>query len=151
MGKISKAKIPPDDFQVTTPKNSLLSITSGYKYKEFYRTLLLIPKYQLIVEPLSQYSIGFVSMYCSGNLLVQCTNPNTWLTNDAWIQVRDLHQQFEEDVGCKFLQFINDEDQEAPWLQNPMTQRRSCFFFREQGTRSHFACATAFKISLIYV
>ena len=88
---------------------------------------------------------------CSGNLLVQYTNPNTWLTNDAQIQVRDWLQQLKEDVGCKFLQFIDDEDQEAPWLQNPMAQRRSYFFLREQGTRSLFTCTTAFKIIFIYV
>ena len=33
--------------------------------------------------------------------------PSMWLTH-----------QLEEDVGCKVLQFINDEDQESPWLQN---------------------------------
>ena len=32
-------KTPPGDFKVTTPKNPLLSITSGYKYKESYQTL----------------------------------------------------------------------------------------------------------------
>ena len=29
----------PGEFKVTTPKNPLLSITSGYKYKESYQTL----------------------------------------------------------------------------------------------------------------
>ena len=48
------------DFQVTTPKNPLLSITSGYKYEESYQTLWPIPKYQHTVEPLSQYLIGLV-------------------------------------------------------------------------------------------
>ena len=48
------------DFKVTTPKNSLLSIKSGYKYKEFYQTLWPIPKYQPTVEPLLQYPIGLV-------------------------------------------------------------------------------------------
>ena len=38
------------EFQVTTSKNPLLSITSGYKYKESYRTLWPIPKYQPTVE-----------------------------------------------------------------------------------------------------
>ena len=32
-----------------------------------------------------------------------CMAPNTWLTH-----------QLEEDVGCKVLHFINNEDQEAP-------------------------------------
>ena len=50
MGKTIEAKTPPGDFKVTTPKNPLLSITSGYKYKESYHTIWPIPKYQLTVE-----------------------------------------------------------------------------------------------------
>ena len=48
------------DFKVTTPENPLLSITSGYKYKESDQTLWPISKYQLTVEPLPQYPIGLV-------------------------------------------------------------------------------------------
>ena len=53
MGKNLMAKIPPGDFQDTTPETPLLSqqvVTS----KESQ-----VP-YQLIVEPLSQYPIGLV-------------------------------------------------------------------------------------------
>ena len=53
-------KTPPADFKVTTSKNSLLSIISGYKYNESYQILWPIPKYQLTVEPLPQYLIGLV-------------------------------------------------------------------------------------------
>ena len=53
-------KTLPGGFKVTTPKNPLLSITSGYKYKESYQTLWLIPKHQPTVEPLPQYPIGLV-------------------------------------------------------------------------------------------
>ena len=59
-GENHQGKTPPGDFKVTTPKNSLLSITSGYKYKESYQTLWLIPKYQPTIEPLPQYPIGLV-------------------------------------------------------------------------------------------
>ena len=55
-----QGKTPLGDFKVTTPNNPLLSITSGYKYKESYQTLWPIPKYQPTVEPLPQYSIGLV-------------------------------------------------------------------------------------------
>ena len=55
-----RGKTPPGEFKVTTPKNPLLSIISGYKYKEPYQTLWPIPKYQSTVEPLPQYSIGIV-------------------------------------------------------------------------------------------
>ena len=61
MEKTSKAKTLPGDFQATPPKNPLLSITSGYKYKESYQTLWPIPKYQPTVELLPpQYLIGLV-------------------------------------------------------------------------------------------
>ena len=35
---------------------------------------------------LNPYLNTQLDLYCSGNLSVQCTNPNTWLTNDARIQ-----------------------------------------------------------------
>ena len=38
-GENYQGKTPPGDFKVTTPNNPLLSITSGYKYKESYQTL----------------------------------------------------------------------------------------------------------------
>ena len=59
-GENHQGKTLPGDFKVTTPKNPLLSIISGYKYKESYQTLCLIPKYQSTVEPLPQYLIGLV-------------------------------------------------------------------------------------------
>ena len=59
-GENYRDKTPPGDFKVTTPKNPLLSITNGYKYKESDQTLWPIPKYQPTVEPLPQYLIGLV-------------------------------------------------------------------------------------------
>ena len=53
-------KTPPGEFKVTIFKNPLLSITSGYKYKESYQIIWPIPKYQLTVEFLPQYLIGLV-------------------------------------------------------------------------------------------
>ena len=55
-----RGKTPPGELKVTTPENLLLSIISGYKYKESYQTLWPIRKYQPIVKPLTQYLIGFV-------------------------------------------------------------------------------------------
>ena len=37
-GENYQGKTLPGDFKITTPKNLLLSITSGYKYKESYQT-----------------------------------------------------------------------------------------------------------------
>ena len=59
-GEKHQGKTPTGDFKVTTPKNPLLSITSGYKYKKSYQALWPIPKYQPTVEPLPQYPIGLV-------------------------------------------------------------------------------------------
>ena len=59
-GENHRNKTLSGDFKVTTSKNPLLSITSGFKYKESYQTLWPIPKYQLTVEPLLQYLIGLV-------------------------------------------------------------------------------------------
>ena len=33
-GENNRGKTPPNEFEVTTLENSLLSITSGYEYKE---------------------------------------------------------------------------------------------------------------------
>ena len=59
-GKNHRGKTPTDEFKVTTFENPLLSITSGYKYKEFYQTLWTISKYQPTVELLLQYPIRLV-------------------------------------------------------------------------------------------
>ena len=53
-------KTPVSKFKVITLENPLLSITSSYKYKEFYQTLWPISKYQPTIEPLPQYPIGLV-------------------------------------------------------------------------------------------
>ena len=55
-----QGKTPLRNFKVTTPKNPLLSITNGYKYKESYQILWLIPKYQPTIKLLPQYPIGLV-------------------------------------------------------------------------------------------
>ena len=38
-GENHRGKTPLGDFKVITPKNPLLSITIGYKYKESYQNL----------------------------------------------------------------------------------------------------------------
>ena len=58
--EIHRDKIPVSEFQVTTPKNLLLSITSSYKYKESYQTLCPILKYQPTIELLPQCLIELI-------------------------------------------------------------------------------------------
>ena len=57
-----------------------------------------------------------------------------YVTNQcAQISVRDQLQQLEKVVGCKILQFINNEDQEAPWLQNPWRKDAVAFSERKMN------------------
>ena len=58
------------------------------------------------------------------------TNPSTWLINCTDPSTR-LNHQLEEDVGCKVLHFINNEDQEALGNKTLRRKRRSSFFQRE--------------------
>ena len=66
-GENHRDKTPPSEFQVTTPKNSLLSITSNYKNEESYQTLWPIPKYKPTVKPLPQYPTGLILQWQSSS------------------------------------------------------------------------------------
>ena len=59
-GENHRGKTLPGEFKVTTHEHPLLSITSGYKYKESYQTFWPIPKYQPTVELLPQFLIVLV-------------------------------------------------------------------------------------------
>ena len=59
-GENHRDKTSPGEFKVTTSKNPLLSITSGYKYKKSYQTLWSILKYQPTIEPLPHCPIRLV-------------------------------------------------------------------------------------------
>ena len=63
---------PPGEFKVTTLKNPLLSITSGYKYKESYQTFWSILKYRPTVN---LYPNTQLDLYCSGNLSLDARIP----------------------------------------------------------------------------
>ena len=58
-----------------------------------------------------------------------CTNPNTWLTNFMDPNTR-LNHQLEEDVGCKVLHFINNEDQDVLGYKT-LRRKDAVAFFRE--------------------
>ena len=59
MGKTSKAKTPPGDFKVTTPKNSLLS------QQEITSKGILVPYTNLQLNP---YPNTQLDLFCSDNL-----------------------------------------------------------------------------------
>ena len=67
-----------------------------------------------------------LSLYCSGNLSIQCTNPSTWLTPSTWrrcwLQSYSVHQQWRS---------------RSSLVTKPLTQRRSSFY-RENNELGHF-------------
>ena len=74
IGKLYTAKIPPSDFKVTIPENSLLSqqaVTSKG---------IPVPSTNL---QLNYYPNTQLDLFCSDNLVFWCTAPSTWLTNCA--------------------------------------------------------------------
>ena len=58
MGKTTKAKTPPGDFKVTTPKNSLINNQAITSKRNLTNYPWPIPNYQPIVESSLQYPIG---------------------------------------------------------------------------------------------
>ena len=66
-GEKHLSKTPPGEFKVTTPQNPLLlkqAVTSK---------TISVPNTNLQLNP---YPNTQLDLYCSGNLFVQCTNPN---------------------------------------------------------------------------
>ena len=58
IGKTTKAKIPPGDFQVTTPKNPLINNQAITSKKNLTNYPWPIPNYQPTIESSLQYPIG---------------------------------------------------------------------------------------------
>ena len=97
MGKTYTIKTPPGDFEVTTPKNPILSkqaVTSkGIQY--------LIPTYSWTLTPIPNWTCFVVTISH-----FQCMAPSTWLTNRCADPNTWLNHQLRKDVSCKVLQFI---------------------------------------------
>ena len=97
MGKNLTTKIPPGDFQVTTPETPLLS-QQAVTSKGIPSTL---PTYSWTLTPIPNWICSVVTVPFSDARL-----PSTWLTV-AWIPTRDFKTPTEKIVGCKVLQFIH--------------------------------------------
>ena len=91
------AKIPPSDFQVTTPETPLLS-QQAITTKGIPSTL---PTYSWTLTPTPNWTCSVVT-----GPLFDARLLSTWLTV-AWIPVRDFKTPTKKIVGCKFLQFIH--------------------------------------------
>ena len=90
MEKSLMAKIPPGDFQVTTPKTPLLS-QQAVTSKGIPSTL---PTYNWTLTPIPNWTcsvltVPFSDTRLTNSWLTNCVDPNTWLTN------------------CKVFQFIH--------------------------------------------
>ena len=96
-GENLTAKTPSGDFQVTTPKTSLLS-QQAVTSKGIPSTLLT---YSWTLTPIPNWTCSVVTVPFSNAQL-----PSTWLTNCAdpstWLQ-----SPIKKIVGCKVLQFIH--------------------------------------------
>ena len=104
---------------------------------------------------LNPYPNTQLDLYCSGNLSFQCTNPSTWLTNDAWIPIHDyllytnpntwltLQQHFD---WCSWFatashrntnKIFKDGVRNFAWLQNLKVYKKrnknSFFYWRRLG------------------
>ena len=108
MGKIYTEKIPPGDFKVTTPENSLLSqqaVTSKG---------ISVPYTNLQLNP---YPNTQLDLFYSDNLSFSIYG-SQYVTNqfDAWIPVRGLGllTNLRKMLAAKFYSSSHDEDHEAP-------------------------------------
>ena len=83
IGKTTKTK--PHWVNLRLP----LSRIHYYQNKQLQVKGIAVPNINI---QLNLYPNTQLDLWCSGSLSVQCTNLNTWLTNDAWITVCDkLH------------------------------------------------------------
>ena len=106
MGKTYTANTSLGDFNVTTPKNSLLSqqaVTSkGIPVPYTNLQLNLYPNTQL-------------DLFCSDNLSVSM-HGSQYVTNqfDVWIPVCSLLTNLRRMLAAKFISSSHDEDHETP-------------------------------------
>ena len=97
MGKTTKAKLHWEKL-----RSPLLRI-HYYQNKRLQVKGISVPNTNLQLNP---YPNTQLDLQCSDNLSFQCTTSNMWLTNQCTNPSTWLTHQFEKDVGCKVLQFI---------------------------------------------
>ena len=149
MGKtFRKAKIPPGEFKVTTPKNPLINNQVVTSMRNLTTTLAYpkIPTYSWTFAPIPNWTWS-----CRSLLSFDAQISNMWQTplhgsryvtnsshlNDCcWLQSSSLHKHWRSG---------------SIWLQNPMTYKCISFSQRELNSWSLYPYMTAHKISLIYV
>ena len=125
MGKTYTAKTPSGDFKVTTPENPLFSKQAV--------TIKGIPvpytNLQLNPYPNTQLDLFY------GDNISFSMHGSQYVTNqfDTRIPVRSLLTNLRKMLAAKFFNSSHDEDQEAPWLQNPTVYKHNSFFKRKMN------------------
>ena len=118
IGKTYIAKTPPGDFKIITLENPLLSqqaITSKG---------ISVPYTNLQLNP---YPNTQLDLFCSDNLSFQCIAPSIWLNNRCTDPSMWLTTNLRRMLAAKFFSSLHDENQEAPWSQNPMMYKHNSF------------------------
>ena len=128
MRKTSKAKTPPGDFKVTTPKNPLYYHNKQLLVKE---SQYLIPTYSWTLTPIHNWTCSVVTISP-----FQCNTPSTWLTNRCKDPSTWLATNLRKMLAAKFFSSSvhqHDEDQETPWLENPTAYKHNSFSKRKMN------------------
>ena len=92
----------------------------------------LIPTYSWILTPIPNLTCSVVTISH-----FQCTAPSTWLTNCKNPNTR-LDHQFEKDVGCKVLQFIQTMKIKKLLGHKTLRYTNTAVSLRERWTRENF-------------
>ena len=112
------------NFKVTTPENLLLSqqtVTSKG---------ILVPYTNLQLNP---YPNTQLDLFCSDNLSFSM-HGSQYMTNQSMHRSKYVtNHQFEKDVGCKILQFINTMKIMKLLGHKTLTYKRSSFFKRKMN------------------
>ena len=111
MGKTNTAKTSPSDFKITTPKNLPLSkqAATSKGIPVLYTNLQLNP-----------YPNTQLDLFCNDNISFWFIASSTWLTNCADPTMR-LQSPTRESCWLQSSSvYLDNEDRETPWLQNPI-------------------------------
>ena len=118
-----KAKTPPDEFKVSTPKNPLISNQVVTSIRNLITTLAYpkIPIYNWTFTSIPNWTWS-----CSSFLSFDVYISNLWLTPLHRSQYVTNSSNLNDCVGYKILNFVNNKDQEVfgykiLWRTNAVT------------------------------
>ena len=149
MGKnFYKAKTPPNEFKVTTPKNPLINNQAVTSMRNLTTTLayLKILTYNWTFAPISNWTWS-----CSSFLSFDAQISNLWLTPLRGFQYVTNSSNLNDYCWLQSSSLIEWWRLGSTWLKNPKAYKRSNFLKRKLSSWFLYSYMTTFKISLIYV